>query len=294
MMRFGLRAHDFGKLPLTVLADTLCAYEPASIQLALAKALSDTPSFPGALSPGYARRLGEAFARKHIDIAILGCYINPIHPDPEAREAGLKRFEEHLRFVRDMGCAVVGTETGSCNADCSYHPDTDSPAAFDSLIKSLERLVRTAERFGAIVGIEAVAHQHTLSSIPKLVEALRRIDSPNLQVIYDPVNLLPPQGLPEVDGTMMAVPSVEAQRKFFCDAFDRFGDRIVAVHLKDFRYDHARKIGDLPALTGNLDTQGLLNMLAQHKPFVDILLENSDPSSARATLATLRGMSDAP
>lgn len=293
-MRFGLRAHDFGKLPLTQLADTLSTFAPACIQLALAKALSDTPSFPGALSPGYARRLGEAFSKKAIDIAVLGCYFNPIHPDPEAREAGLKRFEEHLRFVRDMGCAVVGTETGSCNADCSYHPDTDSQAAFDSLLKSLERLVRTAERFGAIVGIEAVANQHTLSSIPKLVEALRCIDSPNLQVIYDPVNLLPLEGLPEPDGTIVAVPSVEAQRNFFRHALDQFGDRIVAVHLKDFRYSHGKKLGDLPALTGSLDTQGLLHLLALRKPFVDILLENSDPATARITLATLQRMSDAP
>ena len=294
MMRFGLRAHDFGKLPLTQLADTLSAYAPASIQLALAKALSDTPSFPGALSPGYARRLAEAFSKKNIDIAVLGCYFNPIHPDPDAREAGLKRFEEHLRIVRDMGCSVVGTETGSCNADCSYHPDTNSPAAFDSLIKSLERLVRTAERFGAIVGIEAVAHQHTLSTIPKLVEALRRIDSPNLQVIYDPVNLLPYEGLPEIDGTILAVPSNNAQRSFFRQAFDQFGDRIVVVHLKDFRYDQGRKIGDLPTLTGTLDTQGLLNLLVQRKPFVDILLENSDPSTAKTTLTTLQRMNATP
>lgn len=294
MMRFGLRAHDFGKLPLTQLADTLSAYAPACIQLALAKALSDTPTFPGALSPGYARRLGDAFAQKGIAIAVLGCYFNPIHPDSDAREAGLKRFEEHLRFVRDMGCAIVGTETGSCNADCSYHPDTDSPAAFDSLIKSLERLVRTAERFGAIVGIEAVARQHTLSSIPKLVEALRRIDSPNLQVIYDPVNLLPHEGLPEPDGTILALPSAEAQRNFFRQALDQFGDRIVAVHLKDFRYQDGRKQGDLPTLTGDLDTKGLLNLLASRKPFVDILLENSDPSTARNTLVTLQRMSDAP
>lgn len=294
MTRFGLRAHDFGKLPLTQLADTLSAYAPASIQLALAKALSDTPSFPSALSPGYARRLGAAFSKKNIDIAVLGCYFNPIHPDPDAREAGLKRFEAHLRFVRDMGCAIVGTETGSCSADCSFHPDTDSPAAFDSLIKSLERLLRTAERFGAIVGIEAVAHQHTVSTIPKLVEVLRRLDSPNLQVIYDPVNLLPYEGLPESDGTILAVPSIKAQQDFFRQAFDQFGDRIVAVHLKDFRYDHGKKLGDLPALTGNLDTQGLLNLLVQRKPFVDILLENSDPATARITLATLQRMNATP
>ena len=148
MVQFGLRAHDFGKLPAMQLAEILSAYSPASIQLALAKAFSDTPSSPGCLSPGYARRIRDLFSQRHIGISILGCYINPIHPDPQLREASLRHFEEHLRFVRDFDCAVVGTETGSCRADCSFHPDTEKPKTFDMLAGSLERLLRTAESCG--------------------------------------------------------------------------------------------------------------------------------------------------
>ena len=88
------------------------------------------------------------------------------------------------------------------------------------------------------------------------MELLDRIDSPNLQVIYDPVNLLPWDGLPESDGTRLSVPSKDAQRRFFENALSAFGDRIVAVHLKDFHYHKGRKTGDLPALTGDLDTEG--------------------------------------
>ncbi|MHC1691604.1 MAG: sugar phosphate isomerase/epimerase family protein [Sphaerochaetaceae bacterium] len=287
MMQFGLRAHDFGKLPAAALAETLGRYSPDSIQLALSKALLDAP-LGGGLSPGYARRIQNLFAAQHIGIAVLGCYFNPVHPDPQVRETALRRFEEHLRFARDFGCAIVGTETGSCNADGSFHPDTASEKTFDTLVASLERLVKTAEACGSIIGIEPVAEQHTLSSVEKTARLLQRIDSPCIQVIYDPVNLLPWDGLPEADGRILPVPSVNAQRRFFEQAFSTFGDRIVAVHLKDFQYRGKRKTGDLPALSGDLDTGGLLSLLNQRKPYIDVLLENSSPVTVQSTLATLR------
>jgi len=265
-----------GKLPIELLADSLSALKPDSIQLALAKSLLDTPSKTGSLSPGYARRIRTIFERRGISIAVLGCYINPVHPDPEAREAALAHFEEHLRFARDFGCAIVGTETGSCNGDCSYHPDTAKPETFDLLCSSIERLVRTAERYGTIVGVEAVAYQHTVSTIEKMGELLHRIDSPNLQVIYDPVNLIPIGGLEE------------SQESFFERAFSTFGDRIAAVHAKDFRIENGSKLGSLPSGTGELDYPLLFRSLSRRKPFIDVLLENTAPDNMRETLAFVR------
>ncbi|MCL2190617.1 MAG: sugar phosphate isomerase/epimerase [Treponema sp.] len=273
MLQIGLRAHDYGtNLSAGELAETLGAFGPASVQLALAKSLRDAPG-PGCLSPGYARQVRKALG---IPIAVLGCYINPVHPDPSAREKQLYRFEEHLRFARDFGCATVGTETGSCNGDCSFHPDTERPATFDLLCRSLERLVATAEKCGSVVAIEAVADQHTVCSVEKMGQVLRRLASPALRVIYDPVNLVPKGGLRESQG------------EFFARAFETFGNEIVAVHAKDFRMEGGQKIGTLPAGTGDLDYKALLGIVAKRKPGIDILLENSGPDTAGAAMAFLR------
>lgn len=276
MLQFGLRAHDFGRRTAVDLARTLAPYQPASIQLALSKALADFPGNPGSLSPGAARQIRDTFAERKIAVSILGCYINPIHPDPQEREKSLRRFEEHLRFARDFGCAVVGTETGSMNADCSWHPDTAGKAAFDQLTKSVERLASTAERTGAVVGIEPVAHQHTVHTVGLMAELLRRVDSPALGVIWDPVNLIPLSGL---EGS---------QEAFFNEALEAFGDRIVAVHLKDFRIVGGKKDGTLPAGTGDLDLPLLIRLLRQRKPGIDVLLENTGPETARETLERVR------
>jgi sugar phosphate isomerase/epimerase len=275
MLQIGLRAHDYGKFPPEQLADIIAEYHPASIQLALAKALNPAPD-PGSLSPGYARKIRKIFEARNISIAVLGCYINPIHPDPDEREKSLRSFEEHLRFARDFGCALVGTETGSLNANCSFHPDTEKEATFDLFCKSAERLIVCAEKCGSIVAIEPVAYQHTISSIEKMQKLLDRFPSPSLGVIWDPVNLLPVTGLEE------------SQEQFFTRTLGALGDKIAAIHAKDFRMEGGRKKGDLPAGTGDFDWPVFLKLLMQRKIGVDILLESTQPSTVRSTIAFLK------
>lgn len=278
MLQFGIRAHDFGRHDTQTLARLIGSHRPDSIQLALSKALSDAGN--GGLSPGAARRIRDAFASRGVAVSVLGCYINPVHPDADERERGLRRFEEHLRFVRDLGCAVVGTETGSLNPDCSYHPDTRKGGAFETLLRSVERLTRFAEKTGAVVGLEAVADQHTVDSVEAMAELLRRVDSPALGVIWDPVNLIPAEGL------------VESQPAFFRRALDAFGDRIVAVHVKDFSMAGGRKGPPTPAGTGELDLESLFRMLAERKPWIDVLLENTKPDTVDETLALVRRIAE--
>jgi sugar phosphate isomerase/epimerase len=275
MIQIGLRAHDYGKLPPEQLADVIASYHPESIQLALAKALGSAPG-PGYMSPGFARRVRKIFEARNISIAVLGCYINPIHPDPDEREKSLRYFEEHLRYAGDFDCALVGTETGSVNADCSFHPDTEKEETFSVFCSSIERLVNCAEKCGSIVAIEPVAYQHTISSIEKMDRLLRLFPSPALRVIWDPVNLLPVTGLSE------------SQAQFFTRALDAWGDKIAAIHAKDFRMEGGRKKGDLPAGTGELDWPCLLKLLLQRKDGIDVLLENTDPSTAHSTIAFVR------
>jgi sugar phosphate isomerase/epimerase len=276
MPQIGLRAHDYGKnVTPEELAHILAEFKPTSIQLALPKSFIDAPK-PGSLSPGYGRRVRQVLDKQGIAVAVLGCYINPVHPNPDAREKQLRTFEELLRFARDFDCAMVGTETGSCNGDCSYHPDTEKPATFDLLCRSLEQLITTAEKCGSIVAIEAVADQHTVSSIEKMKQVLHRLASPALKVIYDPVNLIPNAGL------------VENQNDFFTRAFDAFGDEIVAIHAKDFCMEGGKKSGALPAGTGEMDYRALMKLIAERKPDIDILLENSSPATGKQAMDFLR------
>jgi sugar phosphate isomerase/epimerase len=275
MMRFGLRAHDFGTGSPQEVAENLVPFGISCIQLAPPKSFPGTPTEPGFMSREYAAGIRRVFAAKGIAIAVLGCYINPVHPDPDLLDLQMRRFEEHLRFARDFGCAVVGTETGSIAPDCSYHPDTAKPETFDRLCRSVERLLKAAERVGAIVGIEPVAWQHTVSTIGAARKLISRLGSPALGIIFDPVNLIAPTGL------------TCSQDEFFGEAMEAFGDRIVAVHAKDFRLEKGRKSEALPAGSGELDYGTLFSLLRERGCSPDILLENASLTTAPEALAFL-------
>jgi sugar phosphate isomerase/epimerase len=122
--------------------------------------------------------------------------------------------------------------------------------------------------------VEAVASRHTVDTIDKMAALLRRLDSPRLGVVYDPVNLIPEGGVGD-------------QAAFFREALDAFGTRIVAVHLKDFRVVDGKKRGDLPALSGELDTEALFRLLQSTGSDLDVLLENCGGDEVDAIMAKL-------
>ncbi|MGO4892010.1 sugar phosphate isomerase/epimerase family protein [Flavobacterium sp. W21_SRS_FM6] len=277
MLNIGLRAHDYGQGTPTEIAAKLAPFGPSCIQLALAKSFPFIGEQPGQLSPGLANHVRDAFAAQGINIAVLGCYINPIHPDPVIKELSLQRFEEHLRFARDFGCAIVGTETGSRNADCTYHPDSQSEEAFLELVASVKRLAITAEKYGSIVGIEGVAHHHVVHSYAKMVRMLDLVNSPNVQIIYDPVNFFP-------------LEECAQQEQLMDQAFELFGERIVAIHCKDFVLVDGLKSGDLPSGTGLMNHQHLINLIKKRKPFIHTILESTHPENVEKIMTLLHSL----
>ena len=202
--------------------------------------------------------IGSAFSRHGVGIEVLGCYINPIHPDAPTRRELLGLFKEHLRHARDFGCNIVALESGSLNADQSPHPSNAGETAYQDLLGSMEELVVEAERCGCVVGIEAVT-SHVLSSPEKMRRLLDDIPSSHLQVVFDPVNLL---------SSANCLEHGEIMRR----SFDLLGDRLAVVHAKDFRILDGNPV-TCPAGSGLLDYPLLLTWLARHKPEIAVVLE---------------------
>ena len=73
-----------------------------------------------------------------------------IHPDHTERRKGIERFKEHLRFARDFGCSIVGTETGNVQAEIVYTEENFKEQPFLEVVESVKELVEEAERFGVI------------------------------------------------------------------------------------------------------------------------------------------------
>lgn len=150
----GIRAHDLEAENLQELAGNVAQRGFSAVQLALAKSITEFTTSTGSLSPGYGHYVKSLFQQHDVRIAVLGCYINMIHPDLAERQRQLDRFKEHIRFARDFGCSIVGTETGSVIPSLGYSEDNFTDEAYTEVVKSVQELVEEAEKFGVIVGIE--------------------------------------------------------------------------------------------------------------------------------------------
>ncbi|WP_253205499.1 sugar phosphate isomerase/epimerase family protein [Clostridium estertheticum] len=258
-MIIGGRAHDFGKLPVAQLAAKVSKQGYSYVQLALSKAIYGIDCSFGKLSPGLGNYIRDSFKKENVQIAVLGCYINHIHPDIQKRRVEIDRFKEHIRFARDFGCSIVGTETGTLKVDGLSDYDNESESAFETLIESLKELICEAEKFGVIVGIEGGKNE-VVSTPQRMRRVLDLIPSNNLQVIYDPTNYI-------------SILNFKDQNDLIKDAFNLFGDRMVILHAKDFVVCD-NKINIVAAGMGSLNYELILKLIKQRKPFINILLED--------------------
>lgn len=272
-MNIGIRAHDIENRPLKELVKEIAGKGLTSVQLALSKSFDSINTELGSLSPGLARYIGNEFSKQHIQIAVLGCYFNMIHPDLVERRKGIERFKEHIRFARDFGCSIVATETGNVNADIIYTEDNFKEEPFLEVVESVRELVQEAEKFGVIVGIEAGVN-HPVYSPKVMKRLLDTIPSNNLQVILDPVNLL-------------TIDTYENQEEIFQEAMELFGDRVVVLHAKDFNIQN-NQLTTTAVGKGLLNYDFILKLIKEKKPYINILLEETKEPYINESVAFLK------
>lgn len=273
-MNLGVRAHDFGRLPVEELASQIAAHGLNCIQLAPAKAIAGFEIGDGEIDLDHAAAVRDTFRRHGIHVSVLGCYINLGDRDEARRRPQLERFKAHLRAARAFGAGLVGTETGSLNGDFSRHPENAGEEALQIVLAGLRELVREAERCDATIGLEAV-ERYVISSPERLRRLLDEVDSPRLQVIYDPVNLLWSTNCERAGGIVDAAHAL-------------LGDRIRVVHAKDYTIDGG-EFHECPAGEGRLDYARVMGWLKQRHPDIDVLMENTSPATIARTAAFARG-----
>jgi L-ribulose-5-phosphate 3-epimerase len=276
-MQLGIRLHDTAPAPLVERLAKVGRQGFTCVHLALSKVLEDFPKDPGALTPGFAMYLKKLFQRCDIDIAVLGCYLNPAHPDPVQLKAVLNTYMAHIRFASVLSCGVVGTETGAPNTGYQYEPACRSKEALAALIRNLAKVVSYAETMGGIIAIEPV-RDHIVYSPRAARQVLDAIKSPNLQIIFDPVNLL------GMDNYLEQAQVVE-------EAVTLLGDAIAVVHMKDFVIKDGR-ITAVAAGSGNLDYRPILDFIKSKKPMIQCTLENTKPENAVAAKEYIQSLWD--
>lgn len=267
-MRLGIRAHDTKYAPLEELIPNIHNLGFKCMHIALSKSIKEFKPDICTMTPGLAMYMKELCIENKVDIAVLGCYLNLCNPDPEQHKQIVEKYKAHIRFASVLGCGVVGTETGAVNVEYKYEPANHTEEALNLFIENLKPIVKYAEQFGVIVAIEPV-WKHIVCTIERARKVLDAIDSPNLQIIFDSVNVL-------------YTGNIDRQDEIIEQAFDLLRDDIAVVHCKDYVVE-GDELKSIAAGTGGLNYPLLLKKIKQYKPYVHCTLENTVPENAIAT-----------
>ena len=271
MLQIGIRLHDVNttkdKAMQTLEERARTAKEEGfrCVHLALAKVISGIVFDDAAMTEGLAMHVKRVFSENALDVAVLGCYLNLAHPDPEKLREIQSRYYANIRVAALSGACMVGTETGAPNAAYKYEPACHSREALNAFLHGLEPVVEEAEKRGVTLAIEPV-WTHIVWNADRAREVIDAMGSRNLRIIFDPVNLL-------------STENVDDRERVIGDAMDKLCDRIAMVHIKDYVRQNGT-LENMAAGTGEMDYRSILAFLKARKPYVMATLENTDDTNA--------------
>ncbi|MBR1820988.1 MAG: sugar phosphate isomerase/epimerase [Clostridia bacterium] len=277
-MNIGIRLHDTAPGTLEQRLDFARAQGFSCAHLALSKALPDfsMADAPARLADAsLARRVRAAFDDRGMGCAVLGCYLKLAVAD----EAELRRTQEiyraHLRFARQIGAGVVGTETPLA-AGTNLDPRSDE--ALELFIRCARPVVQCAEAEGVTLAIEPVC-SHIVSTPERAERVLDALKSDRVRIILDAVNLLSSDMTDRADAVID-------------EAIQRLGNRVSVLHMKDFA-DAPGESRPRPVACGEgrMRYEGLLRLARRRA--LPMTLENTEPGNAEAARLYLEKLAEA-
>ncbi len=259
-MKIGVRAHDYGKMIIEKLVERIKGDGFQAIQLALTKAIEGINNYLE-VSEEEVEAIHRACKEAQLEIAVLGCYINPALLEDEARASEMKKFLRAMEMVRPLEAGCIGTETTPF-----YGTEEEREVAFKLLVNSVRQMVEKAELLGMDVGIEPVAY-HTLNTPELTKRLLEEVPSERLKIIFDPVNLLTAE-------------NIEKQDELWERCFKCFGDKICVMHMKSIAFNKYGELEKPPLNEGAVHYDKIMAWLKVHKPELTLLREEIKPEEA--------------
>lgn len=213
-MKYGCRAHDYGRFSPAGLAATLRQAGYDAAQLALPKAIEGIDSL-AQVRPDQIEAVRAAFDGSGIEITVLSCYQDLGSADAETRRAAVAAVCHALTLQKQLGARQVGSESS-----CGDLTQEEKAAALPLLTDSVLRIVECAARLDAVFALEPV-YVHALGTAQALRALMARVADPaHFKVIFDPVNVLTAE-------------TAARQSEVWPEWIETIGGQLAAVHVKD-------------------------------------------------------------
>ena len=266
----GARLHDYGKGTPEELFGRVAADGFAAVQLAYKKCVPGVKSYAD-VTPQLVADTVEAGRKHHIQVAVLGTYVELALDDEERRLRNVADFISQLAVCKALGAGCIGTET----TNMALQPaGTSRERAQYLLCKSLEAILPEAERLGVNVGIEPVSY-HSMNTPEATRRILDTMASPALKVIFDAGNLL-------------TADAVQNQAQLWERVGSLLGDRLVAVHFKGETFGPDDKHQSSSLEESVIDFDSAFRMLRTLPQALPVLREEAVPERAASDIAWIR------
>lgn len=275
-MQLGIRLHDTKKLPFEERIANVHELGFACGHLAPGKVISEFPTTDEALTPGLAMYM-KMYSQKSGGCCGIRMLFEPGKPQPGAACENYPPLYGTYPFASWLGCGVVGTETGAPNETYTAVPECHGEEALQTFITNLRPVVKYAEQMGVVMAIEPV-WKHIVYNPARARRVLDEINSPNLQIILDPVNLLD-------------YCNYKDQVAIVDEAIDLLGEDVAMVHLKDFIPEDG-KLRSVGCGLGQMDYTSVLKFMKERKPFIHATLEDTTPENNVQVKNFIQGLYD--
>lgn len=260
-MQIAFRTHDLGVKGLDNAINKLHACNINAVQLVAYKFLDEIKYAPDELNDLNTLAIGSALSAAGINVPLIGAYFNPVHSDKEKVARCKQVFKEYLKYSQNLGCNIVGSETGSFNDDkWTYNPLNRTEEALQTVIATFKELAEYAKSVGAFVGMEGAAG-HVCWNVATLKRAIDEIAADNIKVIFDIYNYLDAENYSQ-----------------YLDILDEglktFAGKIHIFHIKDCVFEDG-KLKQVAPSKGMFDFEKILGKIKAYDKNATLVLEGT-------------------
>ncbi len=260
-MQIAFRTHDLGVKSLEGAVKKCKQCGISAVQLVAYKFLDDVKYAPDGIDCHKAEIIGEAFESADIAVPLIGAYFNPVHSDREKVARCKQVFKDYLSLTRELGCDIVGSETGSFNDDkWTYHPLNRTEEALQTVVSTFKELALYAKERGVYIGMEGAAG-HVCWNVATLKRAVDEIGEDNVKIIFDIYNYL--------DET-----NYRNYLEILDEGLTAFAGKIRVFHIKDCVFGDG-KLKQVAPSKGMFDFEKLLGKIKAYDGNATLVLEGT-------------------
>lgn len=274
-MKMFIRAHDLGVKGEENIVNRLDELGLSGVQLVAYKCLDDVAYTPGAITKERAEAFSAVFKKAGKTVPLIGAYFNPVHPNEEKIVNGKAVFKDYLAHCHELGCEVVGSETGSYNGDkWTYHPQNRTEEAVQRVISTFSELADFAKSQNAFIGMEG-AFGHVCWNVKTLDRAVKAIGRDNIRIIFDLYNYLDKSNVNEMYDILH-------------EGLQTFGDNIQVFHIKDCVIAEDGSLKQVGVGKGIFDYSRIIPEIRKVCPNANLVFEGTTGEDIPAAVAHIK------